>query len=222
MDQLQDLIQSGRYQSGDKLPTEPELMKLLSVGRSTVREAVKILVHAGLLEVRQGDGTYVKRPSPGFNSLKPALIPQNYEQVLEVRRILEIEAAGMAAARRTDENIRMMRSSLDQRNEALKQGKYTEYVEADISFHLAIAEASHNEVFLAMYKVIAASLREMLSQLILDTSRYDDNTIYHEAIFMAIKAGDSEGARKYTTQNLDSMAAADPFQPGTTTPLTVI
>lgn len=208
LDQLQALIASGRYPSGAKLPPEPELMKLLQVGRSTVREAVKILVHAGLLEVRQGDGTYVKASATGFMAIQPALIPQKYEQLLEVRAILEIEAAGLAALRRTDEDLHAMRTRLDQRNEALEKGRYAEYVEKDILFHLAIAEASHNEVLLAVYQGIAQSLRSMLSQLILDTSRYEDNTIYHEAIYMAIKAGDSQGARKYTIQNLNAVSAA--------------
>lgn len=208
LDQLQALIQSGQYRSGEKLPPEPELMKLLSVGRSTVREAVKILVHAGLLEVRQGDGTYVRSMSGAMATLQTALIPQNDGQMLEMRRILEIEAAGLAALRRTEHDLQAMRESLDRRSEALRDGKYSAYVEADIAFHLAVAEASHNDVFLAFYKMIASGLRELLSQLILDTSRYQDNTIYHEAIYMAIKAGDSEGAKKYTVQNLDTVAAA--------------
>ncbi|WP_231869879.1 FadR/GntR family transcriptional regulator [Paenibacillus riograndensis] len=205
LDQLMGLIQSGQYKKDEKLPPEPELMKLLSVGRSTVREAVKILVHAGFLEVRQGDGTYVKMPSIGFQSVQATLIPQNFEQVLEVRRMLEIEAAGLAAARRTDADIGIMRSRLDLRNEYLDKGRYAEYVAADISFHMAVVEACHNDVFSAMYKVIADGLREMLSQLILDTRGYEDNTIYHEAIYMAIKAGDSDGAKRYTAQNLDAL-----------------
>ncbi|GJM70628.1 hypothetical protein HMSSN036_28440 [Paenibacillus macerans] len=141
LDQIQTLIRSGRYKSGDKLPPEPELMKLLAVGRSTVREAVKVLTHAGLLEVRQGDGTYIRASSAGLAAVSQTLTPKNYAHILEARRILEIEVTGLAALRRTNADLEAMRCFLDQRNEALEKGRYAEYVEADISFHIAVTQA---------------------------------------------------------------------------------
>ncbi len=207
LDQLMALIQSGQYEQGAKLPSEPELMRLLSVGRSTVREAVKILMHAGFLEVRQGDGTYIKKSSTGLQSVKATLIPQNVEQVLEVRRMLECEAVELAAIRRTDADLHRMRTLLDQRNEYLDGGRYAEYVASDIAFHIAVVESCHNDVFTAMYSVIADGLRELLSQLILDTQGYEDNTVYHEAIYRAIEAQDSEAAKRYTIQNLDAVTS---------------
>ncbi|SUA86407.1 uxu operon transcriptional regulator [Paenibacillus macerans] len=205
LDQMQTLIRSGRYKSGDKLPPEPELMKLLAVGRSTVREAVKVLTHAGLLEVRQGDGTYIRASSAGLAAVSQTLTPKNYAHILEARRILEIEVTGLAALRRTNADLEAMRSFLDQRNEALEKGRYAEYVEADISFHIAVAQAGKNEVLLEMYKVVAESLKEMLSQLLLDTRQYEDNTVYHDAVYAAIEAGNSDEARKSAIQNLDAV-----------------
>lgn len=205
LDQMQTLIRSGRYKSGDKLPPEPELMKLLAVGRSTVREAVKVLTHAGLLEVRQGDGTYIRASSAGLAAVSQTLTPKNYAHILEARRILEIEVTGLAALRRTKADLEAMRCFLDQRNEALEKGRYAEYVEADISFHIAVAQAGKNEVLLEMYKVVAESLKEMLSQLLLDTRQYKDNTVYHEAVYAAIETGNSDEARKSAIQNLDAV-----------------
>ncbi|WP_269800215.1 FadR/GntR family transcriptional regulator [Paenibacillus phocaensis] len=208
LDQMQSLIRSGHYKSGDKLPPEPELMKLLAVGRSTVREAVKVLTHAGLLEVRQGDGTYIRSASSGFGGVSQTLLTKNDAQILEARGILEIELTGLAASRRTDADLEIMRSYLNQRNEALEKGRYAEYVEADIAFHIAVAQAGQNEVLLEMYKVVAESLKGMLSQLILDTRQYEDNTAYHEAIYAAIAAGNSQEARQHAIQNLDAVHRA--------------
>ncbi len=183
-------------------------MKLLAVGRSTVREAVKVLTHAGLLEVRQGDGTYIRSASSGFGGVSQTLLTKNDAQILEARGILEIELTGLAASRRTDADLEIMRSYLNQRNEALEKGRYAEYVEADIAFHIAVAQAGQNEVLLEMYKVVAESLKGMLSQLILDTRQYEDNTAYHEAIYAAIAAGNSQEARQHAIQNLDAVHRA--------------
>ncbi|MEH7253298.1 FadR/GntR family transcriptional regulator [Neobacillus niacini] len=205
LDQMQYLINSGHYKSGDKLPPESELMKLLGVGRSTIREAVKILGYAGLLIVRQGDGTYIRSVSMEVDPLKQILTPQNYIQILELRRILEIEISGLAAERRTEEDLIEMRTFLDQRNGALEGGRYTDYVEADIAFHISVAKACKNEVLLEMYKVIANTLKEMLSKLILDTRQYEDNTLFHESIYLEIKGKNSSNAKFHTIQNLDAM-----------------
>ncbi|WP_018751826.1 FadR/GntR family transcriptional regulator [Paenibacillus sanguinis] len=203
LDQMQRLIQSGHYKSGDKLPPEPELMKLLAVGRSTIREAVKVLTHAGLLEVRQGDGTYIRSVSSNLKGVSQTITPKNYTQVMEARRILEIELAGLAAVRRTTSDLTLMRSALDQRQEALEKGHYTEYVEADIFFHITVAEAGKNEILLEMYKVVVESLKEMLSQLLLDTRQYEDNTAYHEALYNSIVNQNSEEAKQAAAQNID-------------------
>lgn len=202
LDQMQSLIRSGRYKNGDKLPPEPELMKMLAVGRSTIREAVKILVHAGLLEVRQGDGTYIRSPSMAYVPLKQTLILDNYGQIMEMRTILEAEIAVRAAQRRTAEQLKEMRESLDLRNKLLHEGQYAAYVEADIRFHQAIAEATGNQVLVGMYTVVAEALKEMLSQLILNTGQYDDQSVLHEAIYEAIAAQNGEEARRCTLLNL--------------------
>ncbi|WP_322907481.1 FadR/GntR family transcriptional regulator [Paenibacillus campi] len=207
LDQLMMLIQSDQYKPGAKLPPEPELMRLLSVGRSTVREAIKILMHAGFLEVRQGDGTYIQKSTTGLEAIHATLTPPNFEQVLEMRRMLECEAVVLAASRRTEADLHKLRTLLDQRNECLKTGRYAEYVASDIAFHIAVVESCHNHVFTAMYTVIVEGLRELLSQLILETESYEDNTIYHEAIYTAIKAQDSEAAKRYTLQNLAAVTA---------------
>ena len=97
IDQLKDQITSGAWAVGDKIPPEPVLSDGLGVGRNTVREAVRALTHAGLLECRQGDGTYVRATCEMSEAVRRRLRTAELVEVLEVRRLLEMEAARLAA-----------------------------------------------------------------------------------------------------------------------------
>ncbi|WP_197276441.1 FadR/GntR family transcriptional regulator [Bacillus sp. JCM 19034] len=197
---LQSIILSRKYKVGDKLPTEPELMEMFNVGRSTVREAVKILVHANVLEVRQGDGTYViSLPVESFErSLKMA----NKKEIDEVRSMLEVQISALAAERRTEEDLLTMRENLDKRNAYLKNGEYSNYVKYDIAFHFAIGEASHNSLLITMYQTLSNELHHMLSTLILDIEAYKDNTHYHENLYKAINDQKVDDAKFWAEVNI--------------------
>ncbi|MGN8646328.1 FadR/GntR family transcriptional regulator [Gracilibacillus sp. HCP3S3_G5_1] len=199
---LQSIIQSGKYSIGQKLPTETELMQMFDVGRSTVREAVKILVHASVLEVRQGDGTYViALPIETFQSKVKGAKKQD---IIEVRNMLEIKLAGLAAIHRTEGELHKIKECLDLRCEFLKKGQYSSYVNADIDFHLAICYASHNELMINMYQTLVGEIHQMLSSLILDAS-YNDNTSFHNNIYIAIQNQNVEDAKFWTEANIKMM-----------------
>ena len=115
--QLREQISSGSWPVGERIPPESELIERLQVGRGTVREAIKALAHIGLLEVRQGDGTYVKSRSELAGALRRQMRTVTDVHIQEVRRALEVEGARLAARRRTDEDLRAMSDALDERGD---------------------------------------------------------------------------------------------------------
>lgn len=201
--QLQEKISLGELRPGDKMPTEPELMSMFGVGRSTIREAVRVLVKAGLLEVRQGDGTYVLdktiNPEPLEHRLRRAAILEVYE----VRRILELEIAKLAALRRTDDDLAHMRESLNKRREARRIDDNRAYVDSDLAFHLAVAAASKNSVLADLYLSFSNALRDALDKLIADRELYQNQISIHEQLLDAIERKDGQAAEYWTAENLD-------------------
>src|SRR6478609_4978623 len=120
--QLRARITSGDWPVGTRIPPEPALVELLGVGRNTVREAVQSLVHAGLLERRQGSGTYVLSVSELAVSMGRQIADARQRDVIEVRRSLEVEAARLAARRRTTADVATITGLRDQRAEAYRSG----------------------------------------------------------------------------------------------------
>ena len=141
-EQLRQQITEGVYTIGDKLPTEPELMKTFKVGRSSIREAVKLLVNMGVVQVRQGAGTFVAEASDTNGGSINMNIADRTE-LDEVRKILDIAIVEKAVARRTEKDIERMQSSLEARKANAKDGLLKECIEADMNFHIAIADATH-------------------------------------------------------------------------------
>jgi len=207
--QLQDQISLGRYTVGSKIPTEPELMQLLGVSRTTVREAVRVLASLGLLEVRQGDGTYVISRSSDMDSLERRLRQANIRDVYEVRRMLEIEIVRLAVQRRTTEDLAAMRASLADKASAWQGEKVdvAAYVAADMNFHNAIASASKNSVLADLYFTFSAAIRNALTYLIQDKSAPDYAATWnsHQQLLQAIEAGDAAEAEKWTRAHLDQV-----------------
>jgi len=186
---------------GDKLPTESELMRAHDVSRTVVREALSKMQAAGLVETRHGIGTFVLQPrASGVFRLDPSELAASVDvlAVLELRISLETESAGLAAQRRTDEQLRAMRDALDDfaRNVA-EQG---DTVAHDFRFHLHIATATGNPYF--------ADIMNHLGTMLIPRTRItaigktDPGNAYlhrvnreHEEIYMAIARQDPESAR---------------------------
>jgi GntR family transcriptional repressor for pyruvate dehydrogenase complex len=198
--QLTEHIRNGELNPGDKLPTETEIVAEQGVSRSVVREAISRMQAAGLVETRHGIGTFVLAPPPVMG-IDPATVTtvRDVIALLELRIGLETEAAGLAAARRTEAQLGEVRAALAALQEAARRGEDT--VELDQRFHLAIAQASGNEYFRAILQHLGANI---IPRARINSARltHADPVAYmeqvgreHEQIVDAIARSDAESAR---------------------------
>lgn len=204
-EQLEEMIVERRLQPGDRLPAERELARQFGVSRTVVREAVRSLMATGLLEVRSGSGTIVRAPTAAAVSQSMALFlraghPElDYRKVLEVRSILEVEIAGLAAERRTDEDIARMEQILE---ETLNATNREIYVKIDIAFHSALAQATHNEMFSLLLDSVVEIMRK-LREMAFDIPPAPNRAYkYHRAILEQVKNGNGDGARQAMREHL--------------------
>ncbi len=207
-EQLRNLINSGEYKPGDRIPSERDLAARLGVGRPAVREAVRELKAQGLLVVGRGaQGTNVaKLPSPSFADNMTPLLGSGAErmtELMEIRSAVEIEAAGLAARRATIEDIHRL-SSL-----AAGPGKLLSPDE-DAAFHAAIAQATHNPLFERVIREPVDLLHDHMAAILNAYYAEPGGGIalhqQHEAIRRAIRAGDEQKARVAMRQHLDYVA----------------
>jgi GntR family transcriptional repressor for pyruvate dehydrogenase complex len=206
--QLRDQLRAGTWELGAQLPAETRLAEQLGVGRSTVREAIRALVHAGLLESRHGAGTFVVALTEP-DGWEPRLRRARLLDVYDVRAALELRAARLAAERRTAADLRALRRAWKDRQERLQAGRDAAFVAADLEFHAAVIAATHNplleEMFMSFRRVLSDGLVQIVSDHALSSV---DNTGAHAALLAAIEAGDPEAAVAATDQLLAGTAAA--------------
>jgi DNA-binding FadR family transcriptional regulator len=201
--QLTEHIRVGELHPGDKLPTESEIMLEHGVSRSVVREAMSRMQAAGLVETRHGIGTFVLAPppAPSVMGIDPATVVtvRDVIALLELRISLETEAAALAAARRSDEQLAEVRAALAALQQAARKGEDT--VGPDQRFHLAIAQASGNQYFHAILEHLGSNIipRARINSARLtqaDPAAYMEQVgREHEQIVDAIARGDAESAR---------------------------
>jgi len=188
---LRQQITSGTWEVGTRIPAEPELAELIGVGRNTVREAVQSLVHAGMLERRQGSGTYVLSDSELGQAMGRQIAGAHQRDVLEVRRSLEVEAARLASLRRSDEQVTELREIRDRRAQAYAGGELDRMVETDLQLHRAIARAAHNPVLLTMYESLLDAIGANI-RFNFEHPAHDDDS--HHDLVEAIADGDATRA----------------------------
>jgi len=193
-DKLKEQISSGYYKLGEKLPTEPELMKNFGVGRSTIREATKRLVQTGLLRIQQGAGTFVEQTEGIGESLGHRINRANFQELDEVRQLLEMKIAEKAAINRSEMNIVNLRKHLAARKQAGLGNLIEACIEADIQFHIAIAEAAKSEILFDLYKATAIHLRKWFLSIYPDTQIFIETQDSHEQLLADIIACDSRQA----------------------------
>jgi len=209
MKEILDRIQSGALKPGDQLPTEQELSRMLGVGRSSLREAISALALVGYIEVVQGRGSFVKE-APRSSSLsaialKDIQIAASVIDILEVREILECSTARLAARRAGPNDIQRLQKILAKMKKTMDQIEH--FSEHDFDFHVAVAEASGNEMILEMMRFIVKKVHQEYVQL------------KHETLFEAGKAvatagqivssianGKGEDAADYMRQHLQLVA----------------
>lgn len=200
---LQQLIASGEYKKGDKIPTEPELMQRFGVGRSTIRESVRILVNAGLVSVQQGKGTFVEDASVVTEPLHQRLKRADGKELNEVRQMLEVSLVQKAAENRTEKEVKQMRALLQQRKQAIAEENQQICLDADIAFHIVIAEASRNTISSDLYKTFAKVITDHFQTEYPDTKAYKRSQALHEKLCEAIANKEPKKAADYMSQILE-------------------
>ncbi|MBB4661421.1 FadR/GntR family transcriptional regulator [Conexibacter arvalis] len=200
---LQAEIDSGAWAVGEKIPTEPQLVERFGIGRNALREAIRALVHSGLLETRQGDGTYLRATSEFAGALRRRTSCSELLELVEVRRAIEVEAARLAAKRRSDRQAAELERLLAESAAAWRAGDVGRLVGADVALHTEIVRASGNAMLLELYESFGGAIAEAIRTELLDTATYSRPT--HSALVAAIVAGDPQAAAAATAAALDEV-----------------
>lgn len=212
-EQLSEMIISGEYKPGQRLSSVEKLAVEFDVGRSAVREALSALKAMNLIEIRQGEGTFVKR---NMYDVSKKLIPtvmtkEDLRQLFEVRKLNETGAASIAAKNRTEDDLAVMKTILVKMNNADGDGKLGE--KADIDFHMAIITATGNQMLVRLMTTVSSTIQESMKearQLFLYSNEEKMVRLNHEhqAIYDAIKNKDAEDAYNKMLDHLSGVEKA--------------
>ncbi|MEU9797228.1 FadR/GntR family transcriptional regulator [Streptomyces sparsogenes] len=203
VDTLREQITSGAWPVGMRIPPEHELVKRLGVGRTTVREALGALVHLGLLEARKGDGTYVRTSSEMHSVLMRRANTSRWSDVLELRAVLEEYASGLAASRRTEDDLNRLRQLLDEAEataDSADSADMAAIAEIDTRFHQAVVSASGNTLLTEVYDVLSIAVTEQVGGTLWPSATAAEHSLLHRRLVEAIAAQDEVGARHCATQ----------------------
>ena len=198
-------IRDGEWPVGGKLPGETTLAPQLGVGRSTAREAIRLLVGRGVLATRQGAGVFVVAADVS-ESWEAAVQRADIVAVIEARTAIEVEASALAAERRTSADLAALRTALDERSR--HRDDIDAHVATDLAFHRGIVVAAHSPILLDLFDGFAPrSTRAMSDMLRLRGHHGDDaDQRVHESISEAIAARDAEKAARLTRDHLGALA----------------
>lgn len=202
-DGIKSMITAGHLQPGARLPVEQELSEQLGVSRGSLREGVRALALMGVLETRQGAGTYVTALDPStllgpLGVLVDLQRPENIIDLMSVRRVLEVEAAGRAALRISDAELAAAGDVLLRMERMLDDGTidHDAAMEVDVDFHRVIAQASGNPTLTAMINGLAGrTLRARMWRALHDEGVERITHAEHQAILAAMIARDPDAAR---------------------------
>jgi len=205
---LLDYLLSGILVPGDRIPSERELSRTLGVGRSSVRDALKPLTLLGIIDVRQGDGTYLRATE---SELLPKAIEwglllgeQSALDLVEARRHIEEALARLAAGRRDEEDLAEMRDLLRRMELA---GSDDEFIDADMEFHLRVAQAARNNVLAGILTNIRSLIHVWIRRVTYAADSRTASYAEHVPIMEAVEAGDPDAAAAAMAAHLDSAGA---------------
>lgn len=193
LEQLRKRINSGSWAIGERLPTEPELAAELGISRNTVREAMRVLAFSGLIEIRQGDGSYLRALVDPLATLQ-ALSRCSLDQARETRHILEVEAIGLAALRRTEEDLAGLREALSVSGDHY-HGDLDSYIACDLIFHRRLVDAAHNPMLSELYRYFSNVIGGALRQTLTLTPRRQSVFDLHVELLAAVEQQDPERAK---------------------------
>ncbi|NLP43567.1 MAG: FadR family transcriptional regulator [Peptococcaceae bacterium] len=210
LEQIKNFIIEGHLNIGDKLPTEMELAEKFQVSRTSVREALSALSLTGILEIRQGEGIFIKK-SPSNAIIEPLsfimlLEKDKIQNILEVRKALEIETAALAAQRRGEQDLEHLRSLIEAMKKDLPQAKNSEKI--DLEFHLALAKACKNPLMDRLMNTVQGIISENLHvtrTLWLNTGSTQRLYEEHQEIYLAVADQDTNRARRVMYEHLSKV-----------------
>lgn len=204
---LSERIERGQFALGSRLPSERDLAQELDVSRSTVRQALRLLESRGIVEIRDRSGTYVRMPGPErvsdalmhLISWSPRAI--TIRDLLEIRLMLEVEMAGLAAERRSQEDLRGIARALADTVSNVESAEA--WAAADVEFHGSLARATANPLFAMIYDSLRGAFFEqrLRTGTVLPETRAKGFQ-YHQRIFERVCEGDAEGARRAMREHL--------------------
>ena len=196
VEKIRQQIENGELNEEEKLPTEPELMTLFGVGRSTIREAVKTLSNMGYLSVQQGRGTFVKSSVLPNQSFEERIRRADIQELKEVRNILEMPLSALAAQRRTVEDVERIAKYAHDRKEASLAGDLEKCIKSDILFHVSVVEATHNAMLIEIYRSIALHLEASYKDIYEDTEDFKVTQPLHDKLVRFIREGNVRSAAR--------------------------
>ncbi|HIC89689.1 MAG TPA: FadR family transcriptional regulator [Anaerolineae bacterium] len=211
MEQIIAQIKEGRLKPGDRLPSERELMSMMSVGRSTVREAIQGLAAMDLLESRPGQGTFVKEIKAQFpaevdtRTLSASLQRKTRLQLLEARLLLETGIVTLAVERATSEKIQALAEVLDRYVASAQAGDWETNYEVHRQFHRTLGVMTENDILLKLLDSLLSMIPpSIVMKHVQDPAIRALEMELHRAIFEAVKAGDVEKAREAIAKHMAS------------------
>ncbi|MGG0717961.1 FadR/GntR family transcriptional regulator [Robertmurraya massiliosenegalensis] len=213
VDKITKYYLAGNLKPGERLPSERELASHFNVSRTTIREALRTLELNGLIEIRQGGGSYIKVTD--FQSKKEDFItavkfenPLVFE-MLELRRALEVESAFLAAKRATSADLEKLRTALNQLTLAQKNPELG--LKADLDFHIGIAKATHNSIFIELIDTLKGHMEDTIKvtqkHRFHDPSRYADTLEEHKQIYLAVASGNANRAKELMEGHITKIRA---------------
>jgi DNA-binding FadR family transcriptional regulator len=206
--QLEQLITSGEWPIGKRIPAESELVAQLGLSRNTVREALRSLVHTGMLEARVGDGTYVSALSELQTPFVRRVNRARLEDAIELRAVLERSAAGLAARRCDARQATQLRKLVNALRVAGLAGDPSAFVAADSALHETILACARNALFTEVYEHLGRALKLSANPQLWDQALVAKEIGLHEALVDAIAKGDEGRAESAATSLVDSLWSA--------------
>ena len=215
--QIEDSVLNGTLKPGDQLPAERELAQRLGVSRTAVREAVKTLREKGLVEAYSGRGTFItdgttQAARQSFDLMVKIGQQEGSPHLAELRLILEPGIAALAATRVDEENLAAMRDAVAVMERSQKNP--AAYIEADLDFHLALAEAAANPLILSLIDSIVGLLREQRIKIFNVDGGPQRGQFHHKRILEAVERRDAEMARSAMRAHLEQVRQDSQVSPG--------
>jgi GntR family transcriptional repressor for pyruvate dehydrogenase complex len=208
--EIKNMILNNDFKAGDKLPVENELAKMFSVSRVTVREAISKLSLTGIIDVRQGEGTFVKKLGPDsfMKPLLPMLMMEkkDVQDVFEVRLLIECKNAELAAKNATPAELAKIKVCLDKMEKCAMEGDLEQYNRQDTRFHYLIAKCSHNQVLVTIQELLTDMINSSIKVTLQPPNALATSVLLHRKIYEALRNQDQKAAFEAMHQHISGGA----------------